>query len=148
MALHPIQDLIKSRLATISWLTTPLPVPVFLDDDGDLEAKITVALAQLNGGLAIIIHTPPEAQNQDPRMPKVSVEWQVSVTAVEDPLINRGADGFNKTAFAASGVIAKSLHGWAPGQLLGQLRFINISSDIHPEGNIKYTTNFKFVENL
>jgi hypothetical protein len=132
---NTIQDLIKAQLLRNNFFSgedvDPVrPVPIIVSDDGDIANTIEKATSVLGGGLAITIFI-PVGRNPNPQSQAVIPELTVEISATENVLINRSANGFNKKGYTAiRKIMAKhlptnqgGLHFWNPGAPFTRFEF-------------------------
>jgi len=83
-------------------------VPVYSLKDGDLESKISEALASI--GVAVLVRTPFPTEAETRSAIPVYTAWKCPVLTVETPMMNQGSPG----AFAVARMVEGALQLWDP----------------------------------
>lgn len=100
-------------------------IPIFLQDDKDIEAGIDRALGPLKGkggktGVCVMIVTAKAGPKEDSEFGPV---WELShmLRVLESPIVNRGSSGTLKEPTAIAERIATTLHGITPASAASPL---------------------------
>lgn len=128
----------KDRIEADSLVSSQPAVAVIRKDSGspeDLVAQATAAAG--NAGVCIFVSRPrlvASASQSDQFLGSFVVE------IVEDPTLNRGAGGVNKTAAQLEEVIVQQLIGWAHGLAIGPLYVRDADVPEEAGGNVRQIT--------
>ena len=152
---NAIQDAIKTYLTAHPWFTANgVTVPVFSQDEGDLENKIAASLSDLTCGLALLV-TVPAGTNREPNSARVSLESTLEIQCIEMPIISRAVGGIGKTAYQAARVICspngsanKGLHDWRGTTHCSALSLQGFSAETNERGGLIYSVRFTFNETI
>lgn len=100
-------------------------IPIFLQDDKDIEAGIDRALGPLKGkggktGACIMVVTAKAGPKNDAEFGPV---WEVShvLRVLESPVVNRGSSGTTKIPTAIAEMISATLHTVTPASAVSPL---------------------------
>lgn len=93
------------------------------EDDGDMEAKIMRSLGAMTGGSTgrggcVAVVMLPEVTDAESNQPGPPMTFQIQVQVIEQPVINRGAQGTRIRSSKAALRILNALHLQAMGSTL------------------------------
>jgi hypothetical protein len=110
-----IQSAVRDRLAAFDVFSGLAMIRQY---EGDIDSRIDTALATLTAGMrqgcAMLIAT-PAAEDTGANLPFARLDpFGVTVSAVEDVLINAGAGGSGRRAMEWAILALRALKGWTP----------------------------------